>query len=231
MFPKYLRQAIPGVLLCAAAVFPQIASADGIVLGGTRLIYPVDSKQTTLSVRNSAKDASYLVQSWTENARGDKSTDFIVTPPLYVSNPGDQNILRIMYNGPTPPQDRETLYYFNAKAIPSVDKSKVEGKNTLLLAAVTRIKVFVRPNVLSVPVDKAPSMLTFSAAGNKVEIKNPTPYHITMVQVTIDGKKMTDTMVAPFSSETLSVSGKPRAMTYSTINDFGAVSETQKKNF
>lgn len=231
MFNKYLRQAIPGVLLCAAAMFPQIASADGIVLGGTRLIYPVDSKQTTLSVRNSAKDATYLVQSWTENARGDKSTDFIVTPPLYVSNPGDQNILRIMYNGPTPPQDRETLYYFNAKAIPSVDKSKVEGKNTLLLAAVTRIKLFVRPNGLSIPVEKAPSMLTFSATGNKVDIKNPTPYHITMVQVTVDGKKMADTMVAPFSSETLSVSGKPRAMTYSTINDFGAVSETQKKNF
>lgn len=228
MFLKYIRRVIPCVLLCAAAVIPQIASADGIVLGGTRIIYPVDSKQTTLSVRNSSADTSYLVQSWTENARGDKSTDFLVTPPLYVSNPGDQNILRIMYNGATLSQDRETLYYFNAKAIPSVDKSKIEGNNTLLLAAVTRIKVFVRPGGLSVPVESAPSMLTFSSRGNKIEIKNPTPYHITLVKVTVDDKKIADTMISPFSEESLSVTGKPKSISYSTINDFGAVSETKK---
>ncbi|EBY6849591.1 fimbrial chaperone protein [Salmonella enterica subsp. enterica] len=231
MLPKYLRQVIPGVLLCAATVFPQISFADGIVLGGTRIVYPVDTKQTTLSVRNASSDTSYLVQSWTEDARGDKSTDFLVTPPLYVSNPGDQNILRVMYSGKAPSQDRETLYYFSAKAIPSIDKTKIEGKNTLLFAAVTRIKVFLRPKGLSVPVEKAPSMLTFTYSGNKVEIKNPTPYHITLVQITVDGKKQMDTMVAPFSSELLSVSGKPRVMTYSTINDYGAISDTQKKNF
>lgn len=105
-------------------VFPQLASAGGIVLGGTRLIYPMDAKQATLSVRNSSQETSYLVQSWTENAQGNKSTDFIITPPLYVSNPGDQNMLRVIFGGPSLPQDRETLYYFNAKAIPSVDKSK-----------------------------------------------------------------------------------------------------------
>lgn len=230
MFHKHLPRVISIALFCVAATFPQIASADGIVLGGTRLIYPVNSKQTTLSVRNSAIDTSYLVQSWIENAQGHKSTDFIVTPPLYVSNPGDQNILRIMYNSATPFQDRETLYYYNAKAIPSVDKSKVDGKNTLLLAAVTRIKLFIRPNDLSIPVDKAPSMLTFSSSGNKIDIKNPSPYHITLVQVTVDGRRIADMMVAPFSSESFSVSGKPRTLTYSTVNDYGAVSGTQKKN-
>ncbi|MEW6484582.1 MAG: fimbria/pilus periplasmic chaperone [Pseudomonadota bacterium] len=63
-----------------------------------------------------------------EDAEGKKTTDFIVTPPLYVSGPLNENILRVMYTGEPLPQDKETLYYFNAKAIPSVDKEKMEGK-------------------------------------------------------------------------------------------------------
>lgn len=33
----------------------------------------------------------------------------------------------------------------NVKAIPSVDKSHIEGKNVLQLAILSRIKLFVRP--------------------------------------------------------------------------------------
>lgn len=230
MFYNLFRNALQGLFLSATILIPQLALAEGIVLGGTRLVYSLEAKQTTLSVRNSSKETSYLVQSWAENAHGNKSTDFIITPPLYVSNPGDQNMLRVIFNGPSLPQDRETLYYFNTKAIPSVDKSKMEGKNTLMLAAVTRIKMFVRPSGLEVPVEKAPSMLTFKRSGNQVQISNPSPYHITMVQVALDGRKVADTMVAPFSTESLSASGSPRTLTFSTINDYGAVSAQQKQN-
>ncbi|MDE4079278.1 MULTISPECIES: fimbria/pilus periplasmic chaperone [Enterobacter cloacae complex] len=230
MFYNLFGKALPGLFLSVTILFSQLALAEGIVLGGTRLVYPLEAKQSTLSVRNSSKETSYLVQSWAENAQGNKSTDFIITPPLYVSNPGDQNMLRVIFSGPSLPQDRETLYYFNAKAIPSVDKSKMEGKNTLMLAAVTRIKMFVRPSGLDVPVEKAPSMLTFKRSGNQVQISNPSPYHITMVQVALDGRKVADIMVAPFSTESLSVSGNPRMLTYSTINDYGAVSAQQKQS-
>lgn len=230
MFLHSYRKPLSALLLCSALILPHLASAGGIVLGGTRVVYPVDVKQVTLSARNSSKEVSYLVQSWVENARGDKSTDFIITPPLYVSNPGDQNMLRVMFSGPTLPQDRETLYYFNAKAILSVDKSKLEGKNMLLLAAVTRIKMFVRPNGLDAPIDKAPSMLTFKRSGNQVQISNSSPYHVTLVQVALDGRKAADTMVAPFSTESLTASGSPRTLTYSTINDYGAVSAQQRQS-
>ncbi|MBS6004104.1 MAG: fimbria/pilus periplasmic chaperone [Citrobacter sp.] len=230
MFSHSFRQLLLGTLLSIATLLPHFASASGIVLGGTRLVYPNDAKQTTLSVRNSSEDTSYLVQSWADNARGDKSTDFIVTPPLYVSNPGDQNMLRVMYSGPPLPQDRETLYYFNAKAIPSVDKSQMEGKNMLMLAAITRIKVFVRPKGLSVPVEKAPSMLTFKHSGNKIQVSNPSPYHITLVKIAMDGRRVADLMVSPFSTESLPVSGSPRTLTYSTINDYGAVSAPQRQS-
>lgn len=230
MFSYSSCKLLLGTLLCTATAFFHVATAGGIVLGSTRLVYQTDAKQTTLSVRNSSSETSYLVQSWTENGRGDKSTDFIVTPPLYVSNPGDQNVLRVMYSGPSLPQDRETLYYFNAKAIPSVDKSRMEGKNMLLLAAVTRIKVFVRPLGLPVPVDKAPTMLTFKRSGNTLQISNPSPYHITLVQIMLDGRRIADTMVNPFSTESLAVSGSPRSIIYSTLNDYGAVSAQQHQS-
>jgi fimbrial chaperone protein len=230
MFFNSFKKMLNYLILSIVILSSQLASAGGIVLGGTRLIYPMDAKQVTLSVRNSSTETSYLVQSWTENTQGNKSTDFIITPPLYVSNPGDQNVLRVIFSGSGLPNDRETLYYFNAKAIPSVDKSKIEGKNTLMLAAVTRIKMFVRPTDLEVPVEKAPSLLTFKRSGNQVQISNPSPYHITMVQVALDGRKVADTMVAPFSTESLPASGSPRTLTYSTINDYGAVSAQQKKS-
>ncbi|AEW73469.1 MULTISPECIES: fimbria/pilus periplasmic chaperone [Enterobacter] len=228
MFSHSFLKPLSAFLLCSTMLLPQLASAEGIVLGGTRLVYPMDAKQVTLSVRNSSKENSYLVQSWAENSQGVKSTDFIITPPLYVSNAGDQNMLRVIFSGSSLPMDRETLYYFNAKAIPSVDKSKLEGKNTLLLAAVTRIKLFVRPKGLDVQVEKAPSMLTFKRNGNTVQISNPSPYHVTLVQIALDGRKVENTMVAPFGTEALASPGTPRTITYSTINDYGAVSEQQR---
>ncbi|MFA1017591.1 fimbria/pilus periplasmic chaperone [Enterobacter sp. SAT-E-asb] len=230
MFFNSFKKTLNHLILSIVILSPQFASAGGIVLGGTRVIYPMDARQVTLSVRNSSTETSYLVQSWTENTQGSKSTDFIITPPLYVSNPGDQNVLRVIFSGSGLPNDRETLYYFNARAIPSVDKSKIEGQNTLMLAAVTRIKMFVRPSGLNVPVEKAPSMLTFKRSGNQVQISNPSPYHITMVQVALDGRKVADTMVAPFSTESLPASGSSRTLTYSTINDYGAVSAQQKQS-
>lgn len=230
MFRNTFNKLLIGIMMLSFTTFPHVASAGGIVLGGTRLVYPIDAKQTTLSVRNSSSETSYLVQSWTEDAQGKKSMDFIVTPPLYVSNPGDQNILRVMYSGPPLPLDRETLFYFNAKAIPSIDKFQREGKNLLMLAAVTRIKIFVRPKGLSIPVNKASSLLKFKRSGNELRVNNPSPYHITLVKVSLDGRPVTDTMVGPFSTESLPLSGNPRTLTYSTIDDYGSVSAQQHHN-
>jgi P pilus assembly chaperone PapD len=71
-------------------------------------------------------------------------------------------------------------------------------------------------------------MLTFKRNGNTVQISNPSPYHVTLVQIALDGRKVENTMVAPFGTEALASPGTPRTITYSTINDYGAVSEQQR---
>lgn len=221
-----LKKPLTSVLLLATCLVSLSTFADGgIVLGGTRLVYPAGQKQSNLSVRNTSQQSGFLLQSWVENASGKKSNDFVVTPPLFVSNAGDENVLRLMYTGPTLPTDRETLYYFNAKAVPSIDKTKTEGSNVLILATVTRIKLFVRPAGLSGNADQAPSMLTFERSGDQVKIMNPTPYYITLVKMTNGNKKIADVMVPPFGRETVTLpKGSTQTLAYSTVNDYGAIS-------
>jgi len=218
-----LRNTLFTAFVSAACLMSSLANAGGIMLGGTRIVYPANQKQITMPVRNTSEQSSFLVQSWVEQPDEKKSQDFVVTPPLYVSGPGNENTLRLMYVGAPAVTDRETLYYFNTKAIPSVDKKKMEGKNMLLLAAVTRIKLFLRPAGLTPSVDKAPAELTFHRAGGQVRIDNPTPYYLTLVELKAGGNKLPDTMVSPRSSTTLALpSSSAGAVTYRTINDYGA---------
>ncbi|EDU5869893.1 type 1 fimbria chaperone FimC, partial [Salmonella enterica subsp. enterica serovar Eko] len=153
-----------------------VQAAGGIALGATRVIYPSAAKQTSLAISNSDTQERYLVNSWIENSAGQKEKTFIVTPPLFVSEPKSENTLRIIYAGQPLPGDRESLFWMNVKAIPSVDKSHIEGKNVLQLAILSRIKLFVRPANLPQTPEDAPTLLKFSRVGNHLKITNPSAY-------------------------------------------------------
>lgn len=223
-----LRNGLVIISCLAGGLYSAASAADGITLGGTRIIYPVGQKQTSITVRNTSDEARYLVQSWAENAEGKKTNDFIVTPPVYVSNPKNENALRLMYVGPEPTADRETLYYLTAKAIPALDKAKTEGKNVLVLAASTRIKMFVRPKGLTVTPEAAQKMLKFTRAGNQLTVNNPSPYYITLVQVKADGKAVDNIMAPPKGTiSTTLPSAAANKLTFQTVNDYGGMTEAQ----
>ena len=120
-------------------------AAGGIALGATRIIYPADAKQTAVWIRNSHTNERFLVNSWIENSSGVKEKSFIITPPLFVSEPKSENTLRIIYTGPPLAADRESLFWMNVKTIPSVDKNALNGRNVLQLAILSRMKLFLRP--------------------------------------------------------------------------------------
>ncbi|KAA5989649.1 fimbria/pilus periplasmic chaperone [Pantoea sp. M_5] len=102
------RNTLCAVLVSASCLVSTVASAGGITLGATRVIYPAGQKQVSMSVHNTSDKSSFMVQSWVEDAEGKKSADFIVTPPLYVSGPGNENTLRIMYIGQPPRKEKES---------------------------------------------------------------------------------------------------------------------------
>lgn len=227
------RKKAGGLLLSLLSVLPFCVQAQndggGITLNSTRIIYPLEAKQTNVSVRNTSSKSTFLIQSWVEDGAGNKTKDFVVTPPLFTSGAGNENMLRLMFSGGELPRDRESLYFFNTKAIPSLDKQGLEGKNALILATVTRIKLFVRPAGLKALPDVAPSALRFSKAGLKLNINNPTPYYLTLTDIKIGSQKLQDTMVAPMSNGSIPLpSGSAGDITFSTINDFGGVTKAQK---
>ena len=211
-------------------VTANVNAAGGVALGSTRVIYPQDATQMSLPVSNSDTKNVYLVQSWISDANQTKSTDFVITPPLFVIQPGKENTLRIIYTGQNKlSTDRESLYYLHSKSIPSGAPEK--GKNTLQIATQNIIKLFVRPKNLSVKPDKAPGMLRCIITDNTLTIKNPSPYYITLTQLNVGTRVLPNTMVAPQGSERVDIPGGiagGKLVQFKTINDFGATTSAQQ---
>lgn len=215
-------------LVCASAAFSGGAMAGGVGLGTTRVIYNESSSQASLPITNSDTNERYLVQSWVEDNNGNKSQDFVVTPPLFASSPKSENTLRIVYLGKKPPLDREVVYWMNVKAIPAVNPDSVKGKNTLQLAVLSRIKLFMRPEGLEMSEIDAMNHLRFHQAGGKLTVTNPTPYYQTMVNLSVGGKKLSNSMVEPKGSITISApAGAAGEVRFQIVNDYGALSAQQ----
>lgn len=117
---------------CLALVFSVCFSssclAGGIALSSTRVIYDGNKKEASLTVNNNNKTEEFLIQSWVDDASGNKKTPFIITPPLFKLDPDKNNILRIVNITPSLPQDRESVYWVNVKAIPSKSEGSEEKK-------------------------------------------------------------------------------------------------------
>lgn len=207
-----------------------VQAEGGLSIQGTRIIYPQGARQVSVSLTNSSSTDSYLVQSRVEDAAGNKTSDFIVTPPLYLSGPKNENVVRLMFLGKTLPTDRESLYYFIEKAIPSLDKSKIQGGSVLLLATANRIKLFVRPKGLTQDIHAAPQGLVFNKLGNTLHISNPSPYYVTMVDIKYGDNALTSIMVAPKSQIIQTLPPQiADSITYHTLNDFGGATEQIRK--
>jgi len=221
LFPYRITAA---TLLCLSAALCNPASASGgLSFGATRVVYPAGAQQTTFSVRNNSTDSTYLMQSWVETADGKKTSDFIVTPPLYTSGPGNENTLRIVSVGAPHAQGRESLYYLNVKAVPSADRSATDkGRASLMVASVMRIKLFVRPDGLQPARDKAADALEFSRQGGRLGIHNPTPYWLTLTGMKAGDKALNDVMVPPDASASVPLpAGAGSTVTWQSVNDYG----------
>ncbi len=214
-----------GLLLCSSTF------ASGITLGATRVVHPADAAQSTFSVSNKTDASTYLIQSWVENATGAKTSDFIVTPPLYTSAPDNENVLRIVSSGAAHPQDKESLYYLNIKAIPSVDKKALEKHEggSLIVATLMQVKLFVRPAGLTPSREKAADKLEFTRKGANLNIHNPTPYYLTLIDIKVGTKALQDVMVPPRESVSLALpAGSGGTVSWSAIGDHGEQDKAQR---
>ncbi|MGB7801539.1 fimbrial biogenesis chaperone [Buttiauxella sp.] len=200
------------------------AANAGVVIGGTRVIYDGGKKEASLSVNN-PDSVPYLIQSWIDTQSGGaEKAPFIITPPLFRLDNGQQNILRIVRAGSLP-DNKESLYWLNIKSIPSAPKKE----NTLQVAVKTRIKLIYRPEALkkNIP-EKVADQLTWQKVGNQVQVTNPTNYYMNFNQITVSGKTVPDvSFVAPGGTARFNlpagVSSGP--LSFKLISDYGGTGE------
>lgn len=208
-------------LLACALLSAGLSTANaGVVIGGTRVIYDGNKKESSISVTN-PDTTPYLIQSWVETQNGGaEKAPFIITPPLYRLDKDQQNVERIVLAGALP-QDKESLYWLNIKAIPSAPRKD----NTLQIAVKTRIKLIYRPAALKgvIPEEQA-EKLTWQRSGNQIQVTNPTNVVMNFNEINVNGKKLEDvSYVLPGSTARFElpkgVSGG--AVTFKIINDYG----------
>ena len=231
---------VPAIFIALTCFAAGPAANAGIVIDGTRVVYPAAKREVTVTIHNPG-DAPSLVQAWLDagdpqSKPGDSKVPFVLTPPLFRLDPTKVQSLRLVYTHDPLPEDRESLYWLNVLDIPPRAAANPDRPNQLDLAFKHRMKVFFRPARLAGSPGDAPAKLTWlllSKDGKLVGIKvsNPTAYHVSLTQVgaTVAGHRITTAadMVDPFASrsfdlqEPVTAPGGTVALEYWFINDYG----------
>lgn len=207
------------------------SSLAGVIVGGTRVIYDGSKREASLSVKNPEKTAPYLIQSWIEKEpqQGAGKAPFVITPPLFRLDAGQENLLRIIRKSDNLPEDRESVFWLNIKSIPSSEKS---DKNQLQITVRTRIKLFYRPASLKdKKAEEAYKALVLNRTNNTLQIKNPTPFYVSFYSLKINGKEIEEApMIAPGATQHFQITG-PGNVTWQAINDFGGITPPASATF
>lgn len=190
------------VLFISSIVLPAHA---GIVIYGTRIIYPAEKNEVLVQLMNQGERSS-LVQSWIDD--GDTSlppekikVPFLLTPPVVkvAGDSGQQIKIKKMAN--MLPNNKESLFFLNVLDIPPNNPDSA-GKNVLKFAMQNRIKLFYRPKGIS-PVNMHTfQKLSMKRSGSIYSIKNDAANWITVTEVKANNVKINNEsiMLAPLSS-------------------------------
>lgn len=214
------------VLATAGALFAGAAQA-AIVPDRTRVIFNEGEQAAIVTITNKSATYPYLVQSWLEDAKGNKITSpLMVVPPLQRVEANERNVLRIAkLPGTELPADRETVFYLNIREVPP----KTDTPNTLQIALHTQMKLFYRPKAVQ-PAREVdwtlPMTLRVDQAAHTLVFDNPTPYHITIVNLASGAQKtqvpLEPVMVSPMSSTDVPFkAATPSTLFVTHIDDYG----------
>ncbi|MEB5974304.1 fimbrial biogenesis chaperone [Pantoea dispersa] len=229
--PSYSSLFIIILIVCQAFTIKIVyADTKGFSLNATRIIYYETKEEALITVRNSDNKKSFLVQSWVTEETGKTKAPFLVMPPLYRQDYG-QNTVRIKLIDNNLPKDRESLFWLNVKAIPSQKKEDVSN-NAISFAYVMRLKLFYRPEGLNGTANEAFKKLKIKQNGNEVKITNPTPFYVTLNSMAFNGKQVNKDapMLSPYGDYVHHLPEKTRVNEFSvrSVNDSGGVSDEFK---
>ncbi|MBL5825941.1 molecular chaperone [Serratia fonticola] len=202
-------------------------SLASVMTNGTRVIYSSDATGVSVTLNNTGQ-LPVLLQIWIDNGDIDAKPSsikvpFVLTPPMSRIEPGKWQMLRIIYTGGKLPMDRESLFWLNTLEVPAKNHTKSDD-NFLQIALRLRIKLFYRPAGLEGTANDAAKMLTWNSKGTDLQAVNSTPYHVSLVEVKVNGKKVKGEMIAPKTSRIFNLPGNTgHTITGVFINDSGSI--------
>lgn len=142
----------------------------------------------------------------------------IITPPILKLDGHKSAVLRAIYQGNGFPQDVESVLWINVQEIPTIENEE----NTLQLAQRIRIKLFYRPAGLNMTLPEAVEKLQWQCHGNTLRAVNPTPLHISLTQLHINGQNVDADMVNPHGERTFTLSQqKVSHIDFNWVDDYG----------
>lgn len=224
---KFLSHLARQVCTLAAVALFSTASVASVVISGTRVIYPSDAKEVSVKINN-VGPSPVLLQSWIDSGDANAKPSaikvpFVLTPPMNRVESNKGQTLRISYTGGALPMDKESVFWLNVLEVPAKSQAKTD-ENRLQMAFRTRIKLFYRPAGIEGNANDAAKALTWSTQSGKLQATNPTPYYASLVNMSVNDKKLESAMIAPRSSMVLELPGQAgNKISGSFVNDYGAV--------
>lgn len=240
-----MKKNILGLALGIAAFIFIGQAVAGIVVTGTRVIYPAGKKEVTVKLNNNG-GSPVLVQSWIDSgdvkaSPTNSKAPFIITPPVSRVDPNKGQSLRLMFTGASLPLDKESVFWLNIFEIPP-NSEAAPGENKLHMAFRSRLKLFYRPADLAGKPADAPAQVKWSVspavtgAGYSLQAFNPSAYHVSQASITlVDGGKRYEVppaMIKPGETKSFPVKGLQSApstsskVEFEAINDYGAYTKT-----
>ncbi|MFP8824771.1 fimbria/pilus periplasmic chaperone [Pseudomonas shahriarae] len=227
-------------LTCSQAI-------GGVVITGTRLLYPADQKEITVKLNNNGTQPA-LIQSWidtgsVESTPTSSKAPFLLSPPVARIDPTKGQSLRVLFTGAPMAQDKESVFWLNVLEIPPKPEAGADI-NTLQMAFRSRIKLFYRPTGLPGTASEAIEQVQWQLVpardgqGLALQAFNPSAFHVSLIELELvagaQRERSEDGMIAPgeirqFVLPTLKV--RPAAgaqVEFSAINDYGALIPTRK---
>ncbi|WP_020202222.1 MULTISPECIES: fimbria/pilus periplasmic chaperone [Cupriavidus] len=182
------------MLALSATVLSGMAQAS-VVITGTRVVFPGDSREVTVRLLNDGNTPA-LVQTWMDT--GDEKAapesikvPFILTPSMFRIDPEKGQTLRMFYTGEPLPTDKESLFWLNVLEVPPKARDD-EAANKIQLAFRSRIKVMYRPAGLAGNAEDAARQLRWEivrrddSGEHELKVSNPSPYVVNLGSVTLE---------------------------------------------
>ncbi|EXU74502.1 fimbrial chaperone protein [Erwinia mallotivora] len=224
----------PEPAICTALLLSSFCChASGLTLGATRLIYSEGAKEATVPLSNGSEKVPYLIQSWVSDLDGkSENIPFITTPPVFKLLQNKVTAVRVVNVSDVAqplPQDKESVWLLNVRAIPAVEKQANPARMTVSTQNI--IKLIYRPKGLTAKAaGNAWSQQQVSKGSGFITVTNPTPYVVTLTRMNINGENIDKPgLVMPFATKRIETSVKnPSAISFSIIDDYGGISP--KKN-